>query len=97
MGSMWNIRYSNGDLDRAKALGKECFAIGYNAGGRAEAFMCLPADTITLLWRMAHNINHKDMAPAEALAEAEKAIADHYAKKAEREAQTAIPTGATPS
>jgi hypothetical protein len=80
----WLIRFPKKQLDRAKEKGMHLLAIGYHGGGRAEAFLYMSPDHVTLLWLMAHGIC-RGKAPAEALQEAEAEIAKNKAKAVESE------------
>lgn len=85
----WIIRYSKDDLARAKELGKECLAIGYNGNVRSEAVMYMDEEQIATLWMMAQEMNHNGKSPREALDIAEARIADMKARIAGRKAREA--------
>lgn len=78
----WNIRFPKDMIAKARAKGKDLFAIGYYGGGRAEACMLWTDEETTLMWVMAHEING-GASPRDALATAEARIAEFKAREAE--------------
>lgn len=81
----WNIRFPKDQMVAARDKGKELFAIGYHGSGRAEAFMHLDDERVSLLWIMANEMN-AGRSPREAMTTAETRIAEHKAKIAPRRA-----------
>lgn len=83
--SGWNIRFTKDHLARAKEKGRHSFAVGYDGGGRGEAFMWLTPYDATFIWLFTHEIN-QGKTPTEAFAAVEQRIALPAAKLAAKEA-----------